>query len=163
MPGSGKSTCAKTISASFNIPLIDSDDFIELKYKMTISQLFDLVGENGFRKLENEALPKILKSDNYVLATGGGLPCFFNNLILLKSAGETIYLKNKRETIYNRLLAAKKIRPLTHFLEDNELCEYVDKLFTEREKYYNQAKYILNAESENIINFVKAIHPSSKK
>ena len=85
MPGSGKSTCAKKISASFNLPSIDSDDFIELKYKMTISQLFELIGEKGFRELEHKSLIKILKQDDYVLATGGGLPCFYNNLQLIKT------------------------------------------------------------------------------
>lgn len=155
MPACGKSRMAKIISKEFNLPLFDSDDFIERKYKMSITKLFSLVGEKGFRKLEHEALKEILRKEKYVLATGGGLPCFYNNMDLINLAGETFFLNVDLKLIFKRLKKFREKRPLLSKLNDKNLFDYLENMYKLRKKYYLKAKYNFTESSKILIDFIK--------
>src|SRR5690606_18911594 len=93
--GSGKSTVAQNIASQLNLNYIDLDSKIENHTKRSVSQIFEEKGEIFFRKVENQLLQDVLNNNqDYVLALGGGTPCYGNNIELLKqSAANLIYLK----------------------------------------------------------------------
>lgn len=102
--GSGKSTVGRRLSYRLKKAFLDTDKQIELKEKCTISEIFAKYGEEKFRELETQYLQELLKEKNeYVIATGGGLPMRKENRELLKKLGRVIYLKAEPETVYNRV------------------------------------------------------------
>jgi shikimate kinase len=140
--GSGKSTVGRLLSEQLNIPFIDLDERIESQTGMTITEIFQRQGEASFRELEKDTLTEILKSQSlFVLATGGGTPCFFNQIDLLNEYCETIYLRCSVEVIQMRLNEPQTSRPLLPRLTDN----LADHMKT-RESTYSQARHIVNGE-----------------
>ena len=118
MPASGKSSLAKMISKEINIQFIDLDKEIEAIEKKSINELFNLKGEGYFRKIETEVLNSIIKnSDSFILATGGGTPCFNNNMKIINDNGVSIFLDVKISELENRL-KNKKDRPLLNRYQD---------------------------------------------
>ena len=82
--GSGKSTVGKLLSERMSIPFIDLDKVIETREGKTIAALFGEKGETYFRQLESNALIEILSQNTpFILATGGGTPCFLDHMHLL--------------------------------------------------------------------------------
>ncbi len=148
MPGSGKSTVAKEFALSIDSDFIDIDEYIESKHKQKISEIFELYGETKFREFENLALKEIINKDNIVIATGGGLPCFYNNMQIMKEAGKTIYLKVTYDTLFNRIKSDNNIRPLIKNKLDKEVKSYLNSTLIEREKFYNQANCIIDADND---------------
>jgi len=141
--GSGKSTIGKYISAKMNLTFIDLDNYIEEKEKMTISQLFAVKGEIYFRKQEGVCLKEILDSQsNYILALGGGTPCYGTNIEQIKKSNAfSVYLKASIPFLARRLEAGKKNRPLISNLDDEQLLEYIGKHLFERASFYEQSDY----------------------
>ena len=95
--GSGKTTVGRQLARSLSLQFIDLDAFIEGKYRKTISQLFEERGEDDFRKLERQALLEVAEFENVVISTGGGTPCFFDNMALMNRSGTTVYLQAEPE------------------------------------------------------------------
>lgn len=145
---SGKSTIGKQLARKMNMEFIDIDDAFESKYKMTISNFFDLFGEKKFRELERIVLLESLEQNHVIISTGGGTPCFFNNIELINSNGISIYLKLHPNSIINRLLHTKKQRPLLKNLNSEELSGYVNSQLSNRENYYQQARFIYSIENK---------------
>lgn len=141
--GSGKSTMGKRIAKLLNVPFIDSDKEIECRTEKSIPELFELVGEAGFRELEKELIQKLAQKQDFVLATGGGMPCFNDNIDKLNELGETVYLKHSSNELTKRLINAKKtVRPLIQGKTSEELLEFITSTLETREVYYQQAKFI---------------------
>lgn len=156
MPGSGKSTAAKKCAEQLGLNFIDTDLRIEEAYKMTIPKIFKLVGEEGFRKLEQKIFRDILsKEDNYVMATGGGLPCFFDNMEMIKSHTLSFYIKMPPDLLAERIYNSRKSRPLTDHKTKEEILQYVEKLLLQRESYYLKADYIYTKSVYDIVGFVE--------
>jgi len=155
--GSGKSTAGKKIAAALNFRFIDMDKLIEEDSSRTISMIFQEKGEEVFREYEHDALNKILELDNIVVATGGGAPCFFDNMEQMNNNGITIYLKGDPGILTNRLLKAKTERPLIKGKSKEELAKYIREKLTEREKYYLQAQYIVDAKNLNTEEIIKLL------
>jgi len=145
MPGSGKTSTAKEIAKQSNLLFIDSDAFIELKYQLKIEEIFNKFGENKFREFEHIALKEILLKDNFILATGGGMPCYNNNIELMNNTALTVYLNASVQTLMNRLNADKIVRPLIKDKTEEEIYKYLSRILKKREQYYNQSKRVINA------------------
>jgi len=143
--GSGKSIIAKKLASNLQLTCQELDDLIENKSKMNIKTIFSEKGELYFRKIEHELFSEKIKSDDsFVLSTGGGTPCYYNNHELLKTDDcISIYLKASVGTLYNRLINERVNRPLLAALNDEELKEFIAKHLFERSYYYNQAKYTI--------------------
>ena len=91
--GSGKSFMASKLAEEFNLKSFDLDQMIEKKYNLTINDIFAKYGEDFFRKAEREMLEKVCGIDEiFILATGGGTPCFYDNIKLLREHFLVIYL-----------------------------------------------------------------------
>jgi shikimate kinase len=140
--GSGKTTFGRLLAKHLNREFIDLDHFIEQQEGVSISQIFSDLGEYEFRKLEHKVLLSTVDKTNAVIATGGGTPCYFNNMDFMNNHGTTIYLKVNVEDLVNRLLPAKNHRPLIADKEESELREFISRKLSERAPYYNKAKII---------------------
>lgn len=148
--GCGKSTLGKKLANKMNVQFLDSDKEIEKSVGFSVSEIFEKHGEDYFRKLEHEFLLKLKKEEKFVLSTGGGMPCFNDNIKLLKEIGDTIYLKLSPNELTRRLLAAKTKRPLVEQKSPEELLTFVSNKLEERNHFYLQASFILNGKEQNV-------------
>jgi shikimate kinase len=101
--GCGKTTLGRKLASRLDYEFIDLDDIFEEKVGMTITEYFSAFGEDAFRKLESEVLKQTKYPENAVVSTGGGLPCFFDNMDWMNAHGKTIYIKLSPKTLANRL------------------------------------------------------------
>ncbi len=145
---SGKSTVGKHLARKMNMEFIDIDEAFESRYKMTITSFFELFGENKFRELEYDILLESFKLDNIVISTGGGTPCFYDNMQLINEHGISVYLKLHPKSIVERLLHTKKQRPLIKNLKPEELSNFVNTQLSERGHYYQQARFTYAVENK---------------
>lgn len=144
--GAGKTTLGKILAMHKNLEFIDLDHYIENRYQKTISQIFEEVGESGFRKIESTLLKEVGEIENVVISTGGGAPCFFDNIEYMNQTGNTIYLKSSAESLMKRLSLCKDKRPLIKNKSDEELLEFITGALDRREQYYNQAQIVFDVE-----------------
>ena len=144
MPGAGKTTLGKKLAIKYQLEFIDSDQYIESKCKMSISSIFSMFGEKAFRDIEKTVLNEILKKDDFVLATGGGTPCFFDNMEQIIKNTISVYLKMPAGAIANRLTNSKKKRPLVADKTDEQVLEYAQETLSTREKFYELANYCID-------------------
>lgn len=152
LPGVGKTTLGKLLSKKINYNFIDLDLEIENSIGITIPEIFESRGENYFREIEQLELQKTTLIKNTVISTGGGTPCFFDNMDVMNKNGVTIYLESTPEYILERLSHEDiDIRPL---LNSNSLHE----LLSKRELVYKKSKHsvlIDNRDNHIIISEIK--------
>jgi len=141
--GSGKSTMGRTLASELNLTFIDLDSFLEEKYFRTIPQIFAEEGEERFRKKERNVLEEVCSFDNVIVATGGGAPCFFDNMDLMNESGFCVFLDVEISSLVNRLIHAKTERPLIKGKSQEELREFIEGLLAKRRPFYEKARYIL--------------------
>lgn len=146
--GCGKTTIGKKLANKLKYRFIDLDKLIERESGETIFEIFEsLNGENRFRILETNALKKVSGLDNTVIATGGGTPCFNENIQLMNQTGKTVYIKMHHGSLFLRLAKSKKNRPLIGKLTDVDLMDQVMHLLSCREPFYSQAQFTVKGES----------------
>lgn len=157
--GVGKSTIGKRLSKLLNLSFIDLDMFIESKYHKTISELFKEKGEDGFREIEKKSLIEVSEIEDVVISTGGGTPCFFDNMELMNVTGKTVYVKAEPCDLVAQLQISKKKRPLIANKSADLLLPFITNHLNEREPFYNRADIIYNvnklvsiAELNNTVN-----------
>jgi shikimate kinase len=145
--GSGKTHWGRIWAAKEGLSFFDLDHEVEHAFKMTISDIFEQKGEEKFRELERYHLMKFENKKNYLLATGGGTPCFDDNIHWMKAHGKVLYLKKSPDTILEQVLNEVEQRPLLNKVNPSELLFFIQKKLKEREPVYSQADVILNAEA----------------
>lgn len=143
--GSGKTTVGKKLAKKLHYQFIDLDDLIEKESGLSIAAYFEKFGEDNFRLLEQKTLHTTFNLDKVVISTGGGVPCFFNNMDEILKNGISFYLKASVNLLYSRLKDAKEQRPLISKLSGEQLTENLTMLLGNREKFYVQANYSVNA------------------
>lgn len=132
--------------------MLDTDKMLEEKYRISIFDIFEKYGEEIFRKLEYDTLVEALQSENVVIATGGGTPCFFEAMKLINETACSIYIEMHQKSLVERLLHAKKVRPLIKNKTEQELLAYVTKHLALREPFYKQAHHTIKGENFNLSN-----------
>ena len=142
--GTGKTTVGKLLAKKLNRSFTDVDTYIENRYHQTIAAIFEEKGEACFREIERRTLMEISGFENSVVSTGGGLPCFFDNMDLMNQIGITIYLKASVNDLLNRLNFNKLKRPLIKGKSLEELRDFIEMNLEKRESFYNRAKFIFN-------------------
>lgn len=154
--GSGKSYVGRNLAPLLGFDYIDVDKFIEEKEGLTIKEIFEQKGEDYFRLLEKNFIQEVDSEQNIVISTGGGAPCFFDNMEVMNKKGLTIYLnRNKEKTIW-RLLKGQYKRPLIAALSQDELEKFYDERLESRKTFYEKAKlHVGDADVNEILEILK--------
>ncbi|MBW6491842.1 MAG: AAA family ATPase [Lentimicrobium sp.] len=155
--GSGKTTVGKKIARILDYDFMDTDVVISKMTGKTIDQIFITDGEDAFRVLEHSVLVSLANRINTVISTGGGTPCFFDNLEIMKKSGIVIYLKMHPTSIYKRMVASKNPRPLLKRIPKSGLLAYITEHLSKREQFYEAAHFVFKGESPEIESMVNAI------
>jgi shikimate kinase len=154
--GVGKSTIARELSKQLNISFVDTDEKIEKQEKNSIINIFNTNGEIYFRKLEAKLLKQI--KEKQVIACGGGMPLFNNNMEYICKTGVSIYLEASPEFLFSRLKNERKERPLISQFNNYELKQFIYNQYTERKKIYNKATYKINVDNKTMEEILGEIH-----
>jgi shikimate kinase len=156
--GSGKTHWGKILSQQINLPYFDLDEVIVASEKLTVQQIFHDKGEEYFRIKEQEVLEALAEDhDDVIISTGGGTPCFFNNIDFMKQQGKVIWLNTSVDILLERLLKQKHSRPLIKNISDNELKAFIIKKLQDRKMYYEQAHVMLHEETITLESLLKSI------
>lgn len=137
--GCGKSTLGKKLARHAGLQFVDMDHYIEKRNCKTVPQIFAEEGEAEFRKKERKALEELSEFSDVVIATGGGAPCFFDNVELMNRTGKTIYLNINPKILAERLMKSKTERPLIKGKSKEELVRFIDETLKKRNEFYTQA------------------------
>ncbi|MBS1731032.1 MAG: shikimate kinase [Bacteroidetes bacterium] len=157
MPGSGKTFWGKKIAQFLGKDFFDLDEEIEKDTQETIIQIFQSKGEEFFRKKEREVLNKFENKKNIVLATGGGTPCFLNNMDWLDKQGITIWIKVPPEILAYRLLEETAQRPLFKDIPHSQLLPVLQQQMKDRMTYYSKAQLHVEGTSISLNEFIKKL------
>ncbi|WP_185156201.1 shikimate kinase [Fulvivirga kasyanovii] len=139
MPGSGKSTIGRQLADRLKMPFIDLDQKIEEQAQCTIKEIFAQHGEDHFRELEQKALHNAAQPEgDLIVATGGGAPCFFDNMDVIKANGVSVFIDTPLEELVARLNAYEKDkRP--KFSSGEGLKGQLEELYKNRLSFYERA------------------------
>ena len=148
--GSGKTTAGKKLASALNWTFIDLDRKIEERTGRTIPEIFSLNGEGYFRETESFLLRDLKSVTNTIISTGGGTPCFNDNMDFMIDNGLTIYLKLSPEQLQNRLSESSGQRPLIKGLGKKELLSFIEEKLEERERWYKQSGLIIEVKDLDI-------------
>lgn len=152
--GSGKSTVGPILANTLGYEFLDIDKLVEQQSDKPIVQLFETVGEQGFRGIESEALRKVAGLDGYVVSLGGGTIANEENFRLIQQSGVIVYLHLPSEEILQRV-KTKHDRPMLKDLHGNplppnEIATRIEQLLRRREQFYERADIIISTDKKKI-------------
>lgn len=144
--GAGKSTIAEFLKNTFSMDVIEMDQMIAEREQMSISDIFQVHGEEYFRDLETKLLIEMQERTNTVISCGGGTPMRECNVVEMKKNGRVVLLTAKPETILERVKDSHD-RPL---IENNKTVSYLEELMeARREKYEAAADLIVETDGKD--------------
>jgi shikimate kinase len=148
---SGKTTFGRKLAEMTGLAFVDLDEYIEQLEGHSVADIYTRLGDEGFRRIEWKALRKAVRTDDLVIATGGGAPCHCENMNLMEQHGKVIYLNVSDETLVDRLKVAALDRPIVKGKTEEELRQYVSALRDRCEHNYQRASYIIDGDNLNAI------------
>ncbi len=151
--GAGKTYWSQRIAEKFNYAWVDLDQMIEKETSLTIKEIFETNREDYFREKERDILHKLTPIKNIIIATGGGTPCFHNNMQWMNEHGITIWIDEPVHILLKRLIPEKHNRPLIQNFADDELVIFLSDKFNERKPFYEQAHHHLSGNEISIEHF----------
>ena len=154
--GAGKTTLGKAFAREMNLSFVDQDWYIEERFHKTVQEIFAERGEQGFRELERQMLHEIAEFEDVVISTGGGAPCFYDNMDFMNLKGDTVFLNVTPEVLFSRLKMASQNRPILRGKSNEELKAFIAKTLEKRAPFYSKAKYIFNADELEDIYQIKS-------
>jgi shikimate kinase len=150
MMGSGKSHWCKLLSKKLKCGGYDLDYLVESSEEKSIAEIFAEDGEAYFRKAESKILHWFAEKKTFILATGGGTPCFHENMQWMNNQGITVWIDEPVEVLAERLKSEKDHRPLIKNLTDEELVHFLSKKLEERQPVYGQSKVHLQGKDISV-------------
>jgi shikimate kinase len=138
-PGVGKSTLGLELAQLMNFDFVDSDKEISTKENKSIAQILKKDGEEHFRKLESDWLNNYISDKNTIVSCGGGLPCFNNNIEILKSKGKVIHLKSFEDDAIRKIEESPEDYPILDAIPHDKQRSFISDLFRKRSFFYAQA------------------------
>lgn len=156
MMGAGKTYWGRKLAASSGIPFFDLDALIISEVKRSISDIFENEGEDCFRRVESQTLRKLSNRSPFILATGGGTPCFFDNMEWMNHNGLTVWIDEPVDVLIERL-KNDGTRPLLRNRSSSDNRSYIESLLKERTKYYKRAHITLRPPDITLDAFVKIL------
>jgi len=143
MPGAGKSTLGKSLAEKLMMNFFDLDKEIEKREGMSVQEIFQDKGEAHFRVKEQETLREITaKHHSFMMATGGGAPCFHQSMDFMLAAGKVLFLDLSLQSLFARVQNSTD-RPLLALQDNKALMERLSSLREERLPIYKQAHYTI--------------------
>lgn len=156
--GSGKSFRGRQLSQKLGIPFFDLDAEIVNSEARSVNDIFAEQGEEYFRQKEKEVMHILTESHgSFVMACGGGTPCFFNNVEFMNEKGVVVWLNTSLQQLFERLLKEKAERPLLKDLGDDQLKAFIAKKFADRRIYYEQAKVHIDDDNATLEQMIEKI------
>ena len=137
--GCGKSTIGRRVARRLGYGFVDMDAAIELREGRSIGEIFTEEGEEAFRLMERRFIEELPHGGDTIVATGGGAPCFNDNMSLMKSKGQVIYFRLRPEALAVRIGPGRQRRPKTADMDDAQLLDYVREALAAREECYLRA------------------------
>ncbi len=148
MPSSGKSTLGRQLAKELNYDFVDLDKRIEISEGKKISEIFNLEGEEYFRKIESEQLKKIPVDSKLVIATGGGTPCYNDNISYIKSNGISVFLDVSPEKLEERMRSSRRNNRPLFKLENDDLLATLTETYNERIDAYKKADIVIEGDTD---------------
>ena len=155
--GAGKTTAARRLANRLGWEVVDTDDMFEEKYKISVCDFFSKYDEALYRKLESEVLKSTESLNNVVVSTGGGTACYFDNIDWMNQHGLTVFLRISEKAVVDRLLHAKRKRPLAIGKSEEELTDFVAEHYTSRLPFYEKAQITVKSEDLDIERLTETI------
>lgn len=146
MPSSGKSTLGKGLARALGYQFIDLDQRIEARTGMRIAAIFEQKGEAAFRELERDELRRVPPDARLVVSTGGGVPCFFDNLEFIRQSGLSLFLDVPVGTLYERMRRTHRNDRPAFQKDDPALRDNLETRRAQRLPFYRQADATLEGE-----------------
>ncbi|MEQ1745125.1 MAG: shikimate kinase [Saprospiraceae bacterium] len=141
--GSGKTYWGTRLAERLGVPFVDLDDRIEVAEQRSIETIFQQNGEAVFRQMERNALHKLSLEQPSVVATGGGTPCFFDNMDWMNGQGTTVFLDTPVPVLSARLRADPKTRPLLTGISSEQMEAHISRLLKQRMPFYQIATVVV--------------------
>jgi shikimate kinase len=146
--GSGKTTHGKRLARALDWRFVDMDERIRELTGLSIPEIFRDHGEDYFRMKEEEVLLSLCERKQVVVSTGGGAPCYRDNMQKMNDSGLTIYIKLPPGALLDRLVKSKTSRPLLDGKTEGEMQKTIVELLASREPYYNRAAVIIDGHAD---------------
>lgn len=156
--GCGKSTLGRQMAQDMGCEFFDTDEMVEKEEGSAISDIFARKGEDAFRMMERKAIKSLEGRENAVVSTGGGLPCFGDNMAFLNKIGFTVYIDVPVNTLIDRIARTGSKRPLLAQKSGQELDAYVRESVLAREPFYKQAKMKVCGKSVRASDIIQLIN-----
>ena len=158
---SGKTTLGHKLAAKLGYQWLDLDQTFECVFHTSIPIFFKRYGEEAFRKLEQKQLHATADIDNTVISTGGGTPCFFDNIQWINQHGKSVYFDVTVETILRRAAVSKKPRPILAGMTEEERAQYIRQQLDARMPYYSKAQIIFPADNPDLNQLADLVNSGS--
>lgn len=156
MMGAGKTYWGRKLATSSGISFLDLDALIVSEEKRSVNDIFENEGENYFRQIESRTLKNLLNKERFILATGGGTPCFFDNMDWMNSNGLTVWIDEPVDVLMKRLKHDRD-RPVLRNCTPSDSRSYIESLLKERTEYYKRAHVHLRPPAITLDAFVKIL------
>lgn len=155
--GAGKTSLGKALATAYQLPFIDLDALIEAHTGYTVAETILNKGELFFRQLERKILLETLQEESFVLATGGGTPCYYDSIKDINAQSLSVYLDLSVSDLADRLEEDRTERPLLAHLSGAQLKEFIAKHLFERTTFYEQATFQLKPNCRTVEERMKAL------
>lgn len=156
--GSGKTSMGMLLAKKLGLSFVDLDHYIEEKYQKSVAQIFTDFGQDKFREIERQCLHEVGEFENSVVATGGGAPCFFDNMQYMNSKGMTIYIDLSVDQLTERLETSRPgRRPILADRKGEELRRFIADGLATRIPFYQQAKFSVSGSDDEILEIIRML------
>lgn len=156
--GAGKTHWGSLLSQKLSIPFFDLDEQVTTHAGRSIPEIFAKEGEEFFRLMEKDVLHIITEShDSFVMACGGGSPCYFNNIEYMNREGTTVWINTPVDILFDRLIKEKDRRPLIKDLSEIQLKNFITRKYADRRIYYEQADVTIDEEPLQLDKLIEEI------
>ncbi len=157
MPGSGKTTLGKQLAEALNYSFVDMDDEIENSERKTINQIFEEEGEEEFREIEQDTLHEVSTGKNLVISTGGGAPCFFDNMKFINRSGTSIFINVPANELIKRISDSAD-RPMFLDKTIHEVEQELKAKLKSRLSFYSQAQITVSGDNIQFRDILDALN-----
>jgi shikimate kinase len=161
---SGKSKLGRILANKLGFGFIDLDYLFEERFRISVLDFFEKYDEQVFRNIERTLLLETSVLEDVVISTGGGTPCFFDNMNIILNSGISVYLYWDSPVLVSRLKLVKRKRPLLNDLTQAELEQKVNDHLMQRGQFYNQADLVIDGMSfdvEKVLEMIRNLRPEA--